>query len=944
MVELNAEGFVDFYKCLHGHTPYPWQTNLAKKVIETGKWPESINVPTGCGKTSCIDIAVYALACNPEKNPRRILFVVNRRIIVDDGNEHAKKIAQCLEDETDKNSILWKVRKSLCDISGGETALMHTVLRGGTYLDNEWSSNPIQPIVISSTIDQAGSRLLFRGYGLGRMSRLVNAGLLGYDCLWILDETHISKPFTDTLRRVEEFREDPWRKVAISRPWGVVEMTATPINKDGEMVELSDEDYNHERIKRIVGASKICNLVESQAKDSNDHETLASDIYKQSLKLSKDKIKAIAIVVNRVATAKHVYEKLKKENCNAHLMIGRMRPWDRDRLWESIKPFKTGEEKPSETTFVVTTQCLEVGADLDFEGMVSEASSLDSLRQRFGRLDRQGKYQNSQCVIVAPKSVVQNKADDFIYGDTVKKTWCFLKENSKDTIDFGIIAFDKIIKKYGDISELVVTGPVSFHLLPSHIDLLCQTHGHLNIDPDITPFLHGFERGFPTVSIVWRSGLDDGNWESIMEALPPKSMEAMQIPIWDIKKYLKRDLDLCGEGDVEWQKPNDDNAKQKGGNTRQKGDNTKQKSKLRRARIWRGRSSNPSSEISELDEIKPGDIIVLNAEDSGWSQLGHIPDTEDKYEDANKLDIDIAEQVGFEFTKKLVVRMGEKFPVEMAKDGKRLFTAIENEYSKKDIDEIKKTIWESIEKTPLWESIKKKLSDESEKTNAKEIDNYFTKYMPDGIECLGKDALLVKSRQIPSKNKNDKPKVFLDEHTKDVEKNIEKYMEKIKLDELKAVFEMTAKVHDIGKADERFQQMLYRSRIHPTELRAKDDGEKLDRKINYYPKGFRHELISSELAKEIVTSDKDLFLHLVESHHGHCRPFVPIIIDNENITVEYILDGKTLQACASTGLEHVGSGAAKRFWKCVRRYGWWGLAWLESLFILADWEASGSSK
>jgi len=108
-----------------------------------------------------------------------------------------------------------------------------------------------------------------------------------------------------------------------------------------------------------------------------------------------------------------------------------------------------------------------------------------------------------------------------------------------------------------------------------------------------------------------------------------------------------------------------------------------------------------------------------------------------------------------------------------------------------------------------------------------------------------------------------------------------------------------------------------------------------------YPQGGRHELLSVRLAQNAPgvleqAHDSDLVLHLVASHHGHCRPFAPVVVDPEPREVDVTVAGATARAGTDTGLERLDSGVAERFWRLVRRYGWWGLAYLEALFILAD--------
>jgi len=56
----------------------------------------------------------------------------------------------------------------------------------------------------------------------------------------------------------------------------------------------------------------------------------------------------------------------------------------------------------------------------------------------------------------------------------------------------------------------------------------------------------------------------------------------------------------------------------------------------------------------------------------------------------------------------------------------------------------------------------------------------------------------------------------------------------------------------------------------------------------------------------------------------------------EALTLDLCHEGNQLTASSAHNLERLDSGVGDRFWRLVRRYGWWGLAWLETLLRLGD--------
>ena len=85
--------FDEFYRAVNfdpasgvGRDPFPWQSRLAT-LVEASGWPSEIGVPTGLGKTSAIDIAVWSLAAQADRDPAkrtvptRVFYVVDRRLL-----------------------------------------------------------------------------------------------------------------------------------------------------------------------------------------------------------------------------------------------------------------------------------------------------------------------------------------------------------------------------------------------------------------------------------------------------------------------------------------------------------------------------------------------------------------------------------------------------------------------------------------------------------------------------------------------------------------------------------------------------------------------------------------------------------------------------------------------------------------------------------------------
>jgi CRISPR-associated endonuclease/helicase Cas3 len=242
---MNEINFDHAFTALTGNAPFPWLRKLYEEWFAKGKFPASCNIPTGLGKTSVIASWLIALAKHPDRMPRRLVYVVNRRTVVDQTTNEVEKLRANLG-----AARLLDTLTQLCAIplDKDQSPLAISTLRGQFADNREWSSDPCRPAVISGTVDMIGSRLLFNGYGVGFKGKPLHAGFLGQDALLVHDEAHLEAPFQQLIDKIELEQRDrertgelPWRKLE------VMTLTATARNDDSnrnDTLELTNEEKN----------------------------------------------------------------------------------------------------------------------------------------------------------------------------------------------------------------------------------------------------------------------------------------------------------------------------------------------------------------------------------------------------------------------------------------------------------------------------------------------------------------------------------------------------------------------------------------------------------------------------------------------------------------------------------------------------------------------------
>lgn len=920
---MSTCNFAGAYEALTGYQPLSWHERLYHDRFAKCDLPAVIDIPTGLAKTMVMAISLIARARHPDKIPTRLIYVVDRRTVVDQATDLAEEFAYLLaaEEKGELHEIakrkpkLVQRKKEHADVLSelrnclGNYGLAISTLRGQLADNRDWSCDPSRPAIIVGTVDLIGSALLFSGYRSSFKRRPLEAGLLGQDSLLVLDEAHLSRPFEKLLGAIEDVNQaNPNGKSSV-KPMQVIRMSATSgssaesktirleVNADGHLAGKDSEDST---IQVRFFARKRLTITQLGEKDDPNKKLADAAV---ELAQMPDLIgKRIVVFVRKPDDATSIAANIRRRAStkakkgpyadSVEVLTGTMRGLERDELIEKpvLKRFLNGDEAPAanvDPVFLISTSAGEVGFDLNADHLVGDAAPLDSWIQRLGRVNRRGA--GDATVILVKKSQPADKTD----FDKACLAASNLLTEGMDVSPHGMAEFKASLAP-DTIEQASTPKPTMVELTDILLDAWSMTSITQPMPgrPEVGPWLRGIADDLPQTTIAWRAELDEPGFadldiddvEEWFDTHRVLTHETLTVPTSVAATWLTDRWDKLDEI---------------------------QRSEVGRRSFVIDRSGFKLVSVKEIidqvgkkntDSIRYADLVVPASFGGIERGVGLLDADAPTLRVENKNDDEQTGQAN-------------------AKD--RLATP--------DVADVRGRFREKVEEFEDGEAVSTPL--DSKAVRPAKPARYVLELESDD----DKTVRLVS--YVPRREKTEtgsKPQT-LKKHVRAVRQKTDEIVGRLSLtDDIRRAAELAADWHDHGKVRERWQRLLVfpKGFNRPDEPMGKSGGE-----MKRDSRGYRHEFGSlrefseafqdgklldnagNQLRKEVF----DLAMHLIATHHGRARPHFP--------------KGAFDPDCESRSGE-IHTDAIRRFARLQRNFGWWRLAWLENLLRCADALAS----
>lgn len=947
------------FRTLTGFSPLSWQSRLFSEHFKKGEIPTAVDIPTGLGKTAVMALWLIARARGAQL-PRRLVYVVDRRAVVDQATEFADLLCEKLDSPEAAD-----LKKAL-DL--GDRSLPISTLRGQHVDNREWLEDPASTAIIVGTVDLIGSRLLFEGYGVSRKMRPYHAGLLGADTLVVLDEAHLVPPFEKLLEAIEQGSNQFAARAETDRklvpPFKLLSLSATgreragtPFRLEGSFGEPVGQrrDLDDPVVEQRLKAKKTVTIVAAQS------ERLEVTLAAQAWELAKKGEAPIRCVVfcherETAEKAKSEIEMLAKGDKNEgrpaveihapELFVGARRVLERVDAAEKLKElgFIAGSDMTlAKPAFLIATSAGEVGVDLDADHMVCDLVAWERMVQRLGRVNRRG--EGDAKVVVVESEPKPSKATDAAlkkleadrtdkdrkaittFEASLAQTRAFrrpfeeaLLRREDGTIDAspgalrGLkthVASDEALRKL--IEAATTPPPLRPALTRALVDAWSMTSLEEHTGrPEVGPWLRGWVDDKPQTAVVWRAHLPVGTGgsrakkqeiEAFFEAAPAHASELLETESWRVVAWLIERATMLAKQRRAYGAPDAET-------------------------LTPEEASEPAQEGNA--PLKSGDVLAFVLSSAGdlraTLKIEHdIITVDSKAQDEEDLNRQLAgatlvvdARIGG-LTDGLLDKKSDRAPRTADDGGDWIVHWGSSAQSGKAGSSAQPVIRFRVRSI----SAGQKLEDDR---NWRERHRFVSERSEDG-EVLR--WLIVQKWRHDSATPDDRSvgqPQGLNEHQSWTAQKARDLAKRLGLKD--AYIEMlvcAARLHDEGKRAERWQRAF--NALRDGKVYAKTKGPLNLALLD----GYRHEFGSLPLAgrdrgfQDLSSDMQDLVLHLIAAHHGQARP---------------VVSTKNCEDAPPSALRERARDVALRFAHLQKRWGPWGLSWWEALLRAADQQAS----
>jgi len=898
--------FSPAFYALNDYEPFAWQERLYSRMVASD-FPRTCDIPTGLGKTAVIPIWLIALAADASLVPRRLIYIVNRRTVVDQATDIARTLRQRLslphdvpEDTLKTLRTLQQAIQRLAAYASNEVVAIST-LRGELADNEEWKKDPARPAIIIGTIDMVGSKLLFSGYGDRRYGRAHHAGLIGQDTLIVHDEAHLTPALGDLLRAVAREQQ----KLEKERAVRVMELSATGRTENEESITLESADERGESasariLRERLDAEKHLTL------HPTDSKAVSNKLVELAVNHEAAKAKVL-IYVTKPEDAKGVANMLRQRyGDRVALLTGTLRGYERDGLVETrvFKALLDSQQPATETLYLVSTSAGEVGVDFDADHMVCDFTTLDSMIQRLGRVNRRGGRSARVDVVIATET--EKSEGDGTKIAALRATRAALErlpKNADGDYNASPRAVTELLRVLTEEEKDAAfqQHPPAIAATDIFFDAwsLTSIHEKLPGRPEVAAFLHGITNDPPETYVAWRH-------EVTLLSAPSVSIAA-------VRDWFR----ACRLKSHELLRDNTERAFQHLTKIRDRAPNTPIILLNERGEVER-LSLDALLKKKDAKPVLAFRTVVLPIGAGGLSESGMLDGTDRK--EAS----DVAEQQ-------------RRDPQQSEHKRTRVhLRVLEGEFWTRMLDRAEGSLGPASEAGSGCTSPR-----DAAKTIAREhkmkISQMIALREPtDSAE--GETAeylvLLVEGAEIDVENSEGAPQddpPTIEEHTRDVLSRVIQISDALQLDKsLKNALILAAELHDSGKGRVIWQRAIFNDSETMGNLLAKPGVKGMDwRRLG----GYRHEFGSlldasqHERVKNRSDEERDLVLHLIAAHHGHARP-------------HFEAESHNFEKNSTEENDDAASETMRRFGRLQLRFGRWQLAWLESLLRCADAAAS----